>query len=201
MMVFKWAPLQIWAFWGLGLRSWTQVLLDKIECKSACFGFFARIIRRKMFSWFLYHTITSVMLWLVTKCTLGLDNCGPWLFSFTFCQANLPTPSCDPVSFWNHVFRALKVFLLSWQEHRQATSPYSGAFPWTRKSNLDYLALDFNSASPSPVQKVGVTWKTWQPFCLLGGNPDPGLHSARCPECPDEASHVSSWLYLCQAPD
>ncbi|XP_021261849.1 GRB2-associated-binding protein 3 isoform X1 [Numida meleagris] len=38
-------------------------------------------------------------------------------------------------------------------EHRQATSPYSGAFPWTRKSNLDYLALDFNSASPSPVQK------------------------------------------------
>ncbi|KGL72801.1 GRB2-associated-binding protein 3 [Tinamus guttatus] len=38
-------------------------------------------------------------------------------------------------------------------EHRQATSPYNGAFPWTRKSNLDYLALDFNSASPSPVQK------------------------------------------------
>ncbi|KFV56496.1 GRB2-associated-binding protein 3, partial [Tyto alba] len=37
--------------------------------------------------------------------------------------------------------------------HNQATSPYSGAFPWTRKSNLDYLALDFNSASPSPVQK------------------------------------------------
>ncbi|XP_019377108.1 PREDICTED: GRB2-associated-binding protein 3 isoform X1 [Gavialis gangeticus] len=39
------------------------------------------------------------------------------------------------------------------QEHKQATSPCSGAFPWTRKSNLDYLALDFNSASPSPVQK------------------------------------------------
>ncbi|NXX29309.1 GAB3 protein, partial [Nicator chloris] len=52
-----------------------------------------------------------------------------------------------------HMVIALKVFLLSRQEHRQATSPYSGAFPWTRKSNLDYLALDFNSASPSPVQK------------------------------------------------
>ncbi|XP_037764428.1 GRB2-associated-binding protein 3 isoform X5 [Chelonia mydas] len=38
-------------------------------------------------------------------------------------------------------------------EHSQATSPCSGAFPWSRKSNLDYLALDFNSASPSPVQK------------------------------------------------
>ncbi|KFP90194.1 GRB2-associated-binding protein 3, partial [Apaloderma vittatum] len=41
-------------------------------------------------------------------------------------------------------------FMLS---HNQATSPCNGAFPWTRKSNLDYLALDFNSASPSPVQK------------------------------------------------
>ncbi|NXG70497.1 GAB3 protein, partial [Baryphthengus martii] len=44
-------------------------------------------------------------------------------------------------------------FALFCSEHRQATSPYNGAFPWTRKSNLDYLALDFNSASPSPVQK------------------------------------------------
>ncbi|NXB86618.1 GAB3 protein, partial [Vidua chalybeata] len=43
-------------------------------------------------------------------------------------------------------------FMLS-HNYQQATSPYSGAFPWTRKSNLDYLALDFNSASPSPVQK------------------------------------------------
>lgn len=25
--------------------------------------------------------------------------------------------------------------------------------PWARRSNLDYLSLDFNSASPSPVQK------------------------------------------------
>ncbi|XP_028922792.1 GRB2-associated-binding protein 3 isoform X1 [Ornithorhynchus anatinus] len=39
------------------------------------------------------------------------------------------------------------------QEHRQATSPCNGAFPWPKKFNLDYLALDFNSASPSPVQK------------------------------------------------
>ncbi|XP_063793332.1 GRB2-associated-binding protein 3 isoform X2 [Pseudophryne corroboree] len=38
-------------------------------------------------------------------------------------------------------------------EHRQGVSPSSGSFPWPRKFNLDYLALDFNSASPSPVQK------------------------------------------------
>ncbi|XP_053129908.1 GRB2-associated-binding protein 3 isoform X2 [Hemicordylus capensis] len=38
-------------------------------------------------------------------------------------------------------------------EHWQATSPSSDIFQWPKKSNLDYLALDFNSASPSPVQK------------------------------------------------
>ncbi|KAM9325291.1 GRB2-associated-binding protein 3 [Gastrophryne carolinensis] len=37
-------------------------------------------------------------------------------------------------------------------EHRQGASP-SGTFPWPRRFNLDYLALDFNSATPSPVQK------------------------------------------------
>ncbi|XP_047235629.1 GRB2-associated-binding protein 3 isoform X2 [Girardinichthys multiradiatus] len=32
--------------------------------------------------------------------------------------------------------------------------PFDGATqPWKRSSNLDYLSLDFNSASPSPVQK------------------------------------------------
>lgn len=38
-------------------------------------------------------------------------------------------------------------------EQRQGISPSNGSFPWPRKFNLDYLALDFNSASPSPVQK------------------------------------------------
>ncbi|XP_040179852.1 GRB2-associated-binding protein 3 [Rana temporaria] len=38
-------------------------------------------------------------------------------------------------------------------EHRQGASPSNGSFPWPRKFSLDYLALDFNSASPSPVQK------------------------------------------------
>ncbi|XP_044283083.1 GRB2-associated-binding protein 3 [Varanus komodoensis] len=38
-------------------------------------------------------------------------------------------------------------------DHQQATSPYNGAFQWPKKFSLDYLALDFNSASPSPVQK------------------------------------------------
>ncbi|XP_029375166.1 GRB2-associated-binding protein 3 isoform X2 [Echeneis naucrates] len=40
-------------------------------------------------------------------------------------------------------------------ELRQQFYPASdgAVHPWQRKSNLDYLSLDFNSASPSPVQK------------------------------------------------
>ncbi|KAK1163041.1 GRB2-associated-binding protein 3-like [Acipenser oxyrinchus oxyrinchus] len=40
-------------------------------------------------------------------------------------------------------------------EHSRRNSPVNTNifFPLPRKSNLDYLALDFNSASPSPVQK------------------------------------------------
>ncbi|KAJ8348243.1 hypothetical protein SKAU_G00268320 [Synaphobranchus kaupii] len=40
-------------------------------------------------------------------------------------------------------------------ESRQLFFPMYGsaAFPGLRRSNLDYLSLDFNSASPSPVQK------------------------------------------------
>ncbi|XP_058482474.1 GRB2-associated-binding protein 3 isoform X2 [Solea solea] len=40
-------------------------------------------------------------------------------------------------------------------ESRQPFYPTSDGpvQPWARKSNLDYLSLDFNSASPSPVQK------------------------------------------------
>lgn len=78
------------------------------------------------------------------------------------CRESLCFQGC-PASSWDRILWALKVSLLSWQEHRQATSPYSGAFPWTRKSNLDYLALDFNSASPSPVQKVWVPAKNPKP--------------------------------------
>ncbi|XP_030065261.1 GRB2-associated-binding protein 3 isoform X4 [Microcaecilia unicolor] len=39
------------------------------------------------------------------------------------------------------------------QDQWQSTSLCNGAFLSLRKVNLDYLALDFNSASPSPVQK------------------------------------------------
>ncbi|XP_041863501.1 GRB2-associated-binding protein 3 [Melanotaenia boesemani] len=40
-------------------------------------------------------------------------------------------------------------------ESRQSFSPTLDGVvqPWPRRSNLDYLSLDFNSASPSPVQK------------------------------------------------
>ncbi|XP_028570829.1 GRB2-associated-binding protein 3 isoform X1 [Podarcis muralis] len=41
----------------------------------------------------------------------------------------------------------------SYIQMEQATSPCNGAFQWPKNFSLDYLALDFNSASPSPVQK------------------------------------------------
>jgi len=37
--------------------------------------------------------------------------------------------------------------------HRTANSLSSGALTWTKKFSLDYLALDFNSASPAPIQQ------------------------------------------------
>uniref|UniRef100_A0A8C0K7Z5 Uncharacterized protein n=1 Tax=Canis lupus dingo TaxID=286419 RepID=A0A8C0K7Z5_CANLU len=37
--------------------------------------------------------------------------------------------------------------------HRTANPLGSGALTWTKKFSLDYLALDFNSASPAPVQQ------------------------------------------------
>ncbi|XP_047572082.1 GRB2-associated-binding protein 3 isoform X2 [Lutra lutra] len=37
--------------------------------------------------------------------------------------------------------------------HRVAHSLSGGALTWARKSSLDYLALDFNSASPAPAQQ------------------------------------------------
>lgn len=99
--------------------------------------------------------LISTTLQLVTRCTFGTDCPVGAGCPHLCCQESLCFQGC-PASSWDHILRTLKVSLLSWQEHRQATSPYSGAFPWTRKSNLDYLALDFNSASPSPVQKVWV---------------------------------------------
>lgn len=164
----KRAPLQIWAFQGLALRSWAQFLPDSIEWKSARFACFAIITRRQRRSVSLCHPAINQCYPVVSHRIHPWHRklCGRWP-SLAFCQTGLPPHSCSPASFWDHVLRALKVSLLSQQEHRQATSPYSGAFPWTRKSNLDYLALDFNSASPSPVQKVWVICKTPQPPIFL----------------------------------
>ncbi|XP_023149835.3 GRB2-associated-binding protein 3 isoform X2 [Amphiprion ocellaris] len=40
------------------------------------------------------------------------------------------------------------------ESRQQFSLTFDGAVqPWVRRSNLDYLSLDFNSASPSPVQK------------------------------------------------
>ncbi|XP_003421800.1 GRB2-associated-binding protein 3 isoform X2 [Loxodonta africana] len=55
--------------------------------------------------------------------------------------------------FANPISREEEETYIQMQEHRQASSLSSGALTWTKQFSLDYLALDFNSTSPAPVQK------------------------------------------------
>ncbi|XP_046528704.1 GRB2-associated-binding protein 3 isoform X2 [Equus quagga] len=55
--------------------------------------------------------------------------------------------------FANSISREEEESYIQMQEHRTANSLSSGALTCTKKFSLDYLALDFNSASPAPVQQ------------------------------------------------
>lgn len=59
------------------------------------------------------------------------------------------------------------IYFSSQQESgKQFCRTFEGApQTWAQKSNLDYLSLDFNSASPSPVQKVCFKGITFVQFC------------------------------------
>ncbi|XP_008247681.1 GRB2-associated-binding protein 3 isoform X1 [Oryctolagus cuniculus] len=55
--------------------------------------------------------------------------------------------------FANPVSREEEESYIQMEEHRIANSLSSSVLTWTKKSSLDYLALDFNSASPGPAQQ------------------------------------------------
>ncbi|XP_021538503.1 GRB2-associated-binding protein 3 isoform X1 [Neomonachus schauinslandi] len=55
--------------------------------------------------------------------------------------------------FANSVSREEEESYIQMENHRTANSLSSGALTWTKKFSLDYLALDFNSASPAPIQQ------------------------------------------------
>ncbi|KAM4818767.1 GRB2-associated-binding protein 3 isoform 2-T2 [Thomomys bottae] len=55
--------------------------------------------------------------------------------------------------FANSVTREEEESYIQMEENRMANSLSSGGLAWTKKFSLDYLALDFNSASPAPVQQ------------------------------------------------
>lgn len=55
--------------------------------------------------------------------------------------------------FANPISREEEESYIQMEEHQTANSLSSGALPWTKKLSLDYLALDFNSASPAPIQQ------------------------------------------------
>ncbi|XP_023564240.1 GRB2-associated-binding protein 3 isoform X2 [Octodon degus] len=55
--------------------------------------------------------------------------------------------------FSNPVSREEEESYIQMEQYRTTNSLNSGAFPWTKKFSLDYLALDFNSASPAPIHQ------------------------------------------------
>ncbi|XP_059534895.1 GRB2-associated-binding protein 3 isoform X2 [Myotis daubentonii] len=55
--------------------------------------------------------------------------------------------------FANSVSREEEESYIQMEEHRTGNSLSGGSVMWTKKFSLDYLALDFNSASPAPVQQ------------------------------------------------
>nr|XP_044997025.1 GRB2-associated-binding protein 3 isoform X1 [Jaculus jaculus] len=55
--------------------------------------------------------------------------------------------------FANPASREEEESYIQMEEYRAVNSLSSGALTWTKKFSLDYLALDFNSASPAPVQQ------------------------------------------------
>ncbi|XP_069320040.1 GRB2-associated-binding protein 3 isoform X2 [Eulemur rufifrons] len=60
----------------------------------------------------------------------------------------------NPARFFaNPVSREEEDSYIQMEEHQTASSLSSGALMWTKKFSLDYLALDFNSASPAPIQQ------------------------------------------------
>ncbi|XP_051823706.1 GRB2-associated-binding protein 3 isoform X1 [Antechinus flavipes] len=72
-------------------------------------------------------------------------------------RTNFLSPERDGInsarSFANSVSGEEEESYIQMEEHRRGHSPCEGAFSWPKKFSLDYLALDFNPASPSPVLK------------------------------------------------
>jgi len=57
---------------------------------------------------------------------------------------------CISIKYFVGIFVCFSLVL----DSRQMLFSACDSTPWVRPSQLDYLSLDFNSASPSPVQKV-----------------------------------------------
>ncbi|XP_003802795.2 GRB2-associated-binding protein 3 [Otolemur garnettii] len=55
--------------------------------------------------------------------------------------------------FANPVSREERESYIQMEDHQTADSLSSGSLMWTKKFSLDYLALDFNSPSPAPIQQ------------------------------------------------
>ncbi|XP_077845043.1 GRB2-associated-binding protein 3 isoform X9 [Macaca mulatta] len=73
------------------------------------------------------------------------------------CRTSFLSPERNGINsarfFANPVSREEEESYIEMEEHRTTSSLSSGVLTWTKKFSLDYLALDFNSASPAPMQQ------------------------------------------------
>ncbi|XP_027241603.1 GRB2-associated-binding protein 3 isoform X3, partial [Cricetulus griseus] len=69
----------------------------------------------------------------------------------------------------------------------------SSAVTWTKKFSLDYLALDFNSASPAPVQQKLLSEEQRVDYVQVDEQKTQALQSTKQEWTDERQSKVAGW--------
>ncbi|XP_075814314.1 GRB2-associated-binding protein 3 isoform X2 [Microtus pennsylvanicus] len=79
------------------------------------------------------------------------------------------------------------------EEYRAVNSMSSSALNWTKKFSLDYLALDFNSASPAPVQQKLLSEEQRVDYVQVDEQKTQALQSTKQEWTDERQSKVAGW--------
>ncbi|XP_027288323.1 GRB2-associated-binding protein 3 isoform X5 [Cricetulus griseus] len=79
------------------------------------------------------------------------------------------------------------------EEYRTDNSMSSSAVTWTKKFSLDYLALDFNSASPAPVQQKLLSEEQRVDYVQVDEQKTQALQSTKQEWTDERQSKVAGW--------
>nr|XP_048313567.1 GRB2-associated-binding protein 3 isoform X2 [Myodes glareolus] len=79
------------------------------------------------------------------------------------------------------------------EEYRTVNSMSSSALNWTKKFSLDYLALDFNSASPAPVQQKLLSEEQRVDYVQVDEQKTQALQSTKQEWTDERQSKVAGW--------